>query len=176
MPGFLDAAGYSGETEIDLGHGYWVRVKNCLTSEEYARVQQLLGNGRAALRIDGGGPSIVNIDLPAAMREMLANSVTAWNLDDPDGTPWPLEPDKAKRASVARLPYPVLQQVYEKCDTLNGPRKGRDAARFPDEADGGAADGDGGAAGAVGVPRRQAVLAGTGVDAGVPAVTPPQAG
>lgn len=176
MPGFLDAAGYSGETEIDLGHGYWVRVKNCLTSEEYARVQQLLGNGRAALRIDGGGPSIVNIDLPAAMREMLAGSVTAWNLDDPDGTPWPLEPDKAKRASIARLPYPVLQQVYERCDELNSPRRGREAAQFRDEADGGDPDGDGGAAGTVGVPRRQGVLAAGRVDPGVPPLAAPPAG
>lgn len=152
LPGFLDAAGYSGETEIPLAADYWVKVKNCLTSDEYARVQQLLGNGRAALRIDGGGPSVVNIDLPAAMREMVSCSVTAWNIDDPDGRVWPLETDKDKRVSVARLPYPVLQQVYERCNELNSPRKGKEAAQFPGEGLGGAEDGDGGPPGADPVP------------------------
>ena len=151
MPGFLDAAGYSGETEIPLSEGYQVTVKNCLTSDEYAHVQQLLGSGRAVVRLNGG-PSAVNIDVPAAMREMLFRSVTGWNLDDPDGTPWPLEPEKAKRASVARLPYPVLQQVYEKCNELNSPRQGPEAAQFPEEGVGGGEDGDGGAPGADAVP------------------------
>lgn len=151
MPGFLDTAGYAGTTEIDLGHGYQVTVKNCLTSDEYAHVQQLLGNGRATVRLNGG-PSAVSIDLPAAMREMAFRSVVTWNLDDEDGTPWPLEPEKDKRASVARLPYPVLQQVYEKCDELNSPRQGKDAAQFPGEALSGAEDGGGGAAGADGLP------------------------
>ena len=145
MSGFLAAAGYDGTERIDLGSGYWSDVKRCLTSSEYEHVQQLLGNGRAAIRLDGA-PSQVNIDLPAAMREMLFRSVTAWNIDDEDGTVWPLEPDKAKRAAIARLPYPVLQQVYERCDELNTPRKGKEAARFPGEADRGAPDGDGGAA------------------------------
>lgn len=152
-------------------------VKRSLTSGEYEHVQRYLGNGAQAVRVDG--PKVVNIDPGAAMREMLFRSVTAWNLDGapyPDGTVWPLEPDKARREAIASLPNSVLQTVYARCDEMNGPRTGEEAARFPGEPVVGAADGLGGAAGADGVPRRQGVLEGTRVEPGVPPVPSPPAG
>jgi hypothetical protein len=148
LPGFLDAAGYGGTEKIDLPAGYWIEVRRSLTSPEYEHVQHYLGNGRQPVRIDG--PKVVTIDPAGAMREMLFQSVAAWNLDGPpypDGTIWPLEPDKARRESIAALPNSVLQEVYKACDELNGPREGAEAAQFPEGDVGLPEDGDGPAAG-----------------------------
>lgn len=143
MPGFLDVAGYGGTERIPLPAGYWVDVRRSLSSPEYEPVQRLLGAGKQSLRADA--PQVV-IDPSGAMREMLFQSVVAWNLDDPDGTEWPLEPDKARRESISRLPNSVLQQVYGRCDELNGPRSGDEAVTFPDPALGSDTNGNGGTA------------------------------
>jgi hypothetical protein len=151
MPGFLGVSGYDGTEKIDLGNGYFAEVKRCLSAAEYQRVLNYLGTGRQNVRVDGG-PQTVNVDPYAAMTEMLAQSLVSWNIDDEDETVWPLQPDKARRASIARLPPPVLMSVYQRCDELNGPRKTSEAARFPGETAVGDPDGDGGAAGTDGVP------------------------
>jgi|SRR5579859_442812 len=154
MPGFLDAAGYGGTERIDLPGGYWIEVKRALSSAEYAPVERHLGTGRMAVRVDGGTQTIT-VDPRSAQEEMLFQSVTAWNLDGapwPDGTPWPLEPEKEKRKAIAALPVAVRMEVYEVCDDLNGPRSSKEAAQFPGEDLGGDPDGDGGPAAAYGVP------------------------
>lgn len=154
MPGFLDAAGYGGTERIDVGGGYWIEVKRALSSAEYAPVEKHLGSGRMAVRVDGGSQTIT-VDPRGAQEEMLYQSVTAWNLDGdpwPDGTPWPLEPEKDKRKAIAALPVAVRIKVYQKCDELNGPREPEEAAQFPGEDVGGDPDGDGGTAAADSVP------------------------
>jgi len=146
--GFLDS--YEGEETVDVGNGYWIKVKKCLTRAEYQKVQDLLGGGRQTVNISGS--RLASLDVGASQVEMLVQSVTDWNLDDADGTKWPLEPEKAKRGNISRLPAPVFLTVYKVCDELNGPREGKEAAQFPDEDLGGAEDGDRGSAGADPVP------------------------
>lgn len=154
MPGFLEASGYDGTTRIDLGNGYFAEVKNCLSSAEKNRVDDLLGGKQ---RIDVGAQrTYADLNFSASRDEMVILSLTDWNLDDPDGTVWMLgEPTPGKdpfpanhprRLNVGRLPAPVRDAIWAKCDELNAPRTGQDAAQFPGEGVGGTEDGDGTAA------------------------------
>lgn len=144
MPGFLDA--YEGTERIDVGNGYWIDVKKCLSSQEYRKVQVYLGSGKQTLSVSGSGEAFAQIDPSSAQDEMLFQSITDWNLDS-DGKIWLLTPDKERKASINRLPVSVFMQVYQVCDELNGPRKGNEAAQFPDPAVSGDPDGDDAAAG-----------------------------
>lgn len=161
MPGFLEASGYEGTQRIDLGNGYWADVKKCLTTEEKARVDDLLG-GKQQVDVSAQR-QLATLDYSAMRAEMVVQSLVAWNIDDEKGDTWPLLPEapppgrpypanSVRRISVARLPSPVFDQIYLVCDELNSPRKGADAVTFPDGPVGGDQDGDPGAAGPGPVP------------------------
>lgn len=163
MPGFLDDSGYSGTTKIDLGHGYWAEVKNCLSAEEMALVEGVLGAGKQKVDMLGGQRQFAEMDIRASWNELVVQSLAGWNLTEPDGrTVWPLDaggkfagrggenpypPGCPRRQSVARLPDPAFKLIWQECDELNSPRKGADAVSFPDEPVGGGPDGGAGAAG-----------------------------
>lgn len=182
MPGFLSA--YEGTERIDLGDGYWVDVKKSLSSKEYAPVENALGGTQ---RIDltagqnGSKPSgrqSAVIDVRTGRTELVVASLVAWNLDDADGSVWPLDPDKppykpgcGRRQSVDRLPESVFDRIWQRCDAMNGQPDPQEAATFPDPAERGDPDGDGGAAGPGPVPDGGGVLAEAGAyqgDAGGP--------
>lgn len=58
MPGFLQVSGYDGTTKIDLGNGYRVEVKNCLTGKEASLAEAaMIGNHRLG---DGGQAAEIN--------------------------------------------------------------------------------------------------------------------
>lgn len=156
MPGFLDDTGYSGTARIDLGKGYWAEVKNCLDAEENGYCADLLG-GKQEVDV-AGQRQFATMDYTSSRREMVVQSLVAWNLTDPDGSTWLLLPESrpagrpypagsVRRLSVARLPAPVFEQIFKVCDELNAPRKGADAVSFPDGPVGGDPDGNGWAAG-----------------------------
>jgi hypothetical protein len=161
LPGFLDDLGYSGTTTIDLGKGYWVTVKNCLTEEEIGFVNDLLGGKQ---RVDVGQQrQYAEMNVTASRTETLVMAIVDWNISDPDGTVWPLLPAERKpgqaypansvrRLSVARLPAAVSTLLYEKVDALNALRTGQEAAQFPGEPVGGDPDGGTGAGGPAEVP------------------------
>lgn len=150
MPGFLAASGYEGTEEIDLGNGYWVQIKRCISQAEYQRVQDHLGGGKMNVNLNGS--RFAQMDVGASQVELVAASITDWNLDDDNGEKWPLTPLPALKASIARLPSPAFMKVWQACDELNGPRKGTDAVSFPDGPVGGDQDGDPGASGLPEVP------------------------
>lgn len=169
MPGFLSASGYEGDETIDLGNGYWVKVKRCLSAAEMTRVENTMGAGRQRIDVSGGGRQFTELDIRGSWTEMVVESLVAWNIDDEDGTVWSLEPEKGpyspgcvRRQSVARLPDPVFKLIWQRCDELNAPRKGPEAASFPEQAVGGDPDGDAGAAGPVEVPDGTGVLEAAG--------------
>ena len=148
--GFLTASGYEGTEEIDLGNGYWVKIKKCISQAEYQKVQDHLGGGKMSVNMDGN--RFAQMDVGASQVELVVASVVDWNLDDDNGEKWPLAPPVALKASLARLPAPAFMKVFKACDELNGPRKGTDAVSFPDGPVGGDPDGDAGASGVPEVP------------------------
>lgn len=164
MPGYRAALGYDGTETIDLGAGYWVKVKKALTTDETGRVNDLMG---ARQRIDVNSKTqFADMDLTASQVERVVYSLDSWNLDDENGELLSLAgvtdargkvtypPGCERRRSVAEIEGPLFLQIHEVCDRLNAPRTGREAAQFPGEAVGGGPDGDGGTAGANGVPDR----------------------
>jgi len=168
LPGFLEDLGYDGTTRIDLGKGYWADVKNCLTADEKRHVDDLLG---AKQQIDiQGQRQFAEMDFTGMQQEMVACSLVAWNITDPDGSTWLLTPERApngkpypenapRRMSVRRLPAPVFAQVYDVCNKLNAPRTADEAAQFPDEGVGGDPDGDTGAGELPAVPEGEGAVA-----------------
>ena len=169
MPGFLAASGYEGTERIDLGNGYWCDVKKCLTSAESGRAEAvMIGNHRL-----GNSGQSADVNSRGYRTEMVVLSLVDWNLDDEDGNKWPLDgnevngrtvysPGCLRRQSVARLPEPVFETIFKRVDDLNSPRKGTEAASFPDQDERGDQDGDRTAPGAGQVPDGTPVLEGTG--------------
>jgi hypothetical protein len=169
MPGFLSA--YEGTERIDLGRDYWADVKKCLSTKESAAMEGAMG-GKQQLDV-GTKRQFATLDVRAGRVEMVVASLVAWNLDDDDGTLWPLDPDKPpykpgceRRQSVDRLPSPVFDKIWKRCDELNGQDSGEDQARFPEPAELGDPDGDDGAAGPPGLPDGERVLDAPGPDEG----------
>jgi hypothetical protein len=168
MPGFLSR--YSGTEKIDLGDGYWVEVKENLTTAEWQRVQTLLGAGKQS--VDMRGRQFAQVDFGASQRELVVLSITDWNLDDDDENTLPLKPEKVLRSVVDQLPAEVFMKIYEVCDRTNKDRQGREAATFPDQAGAGGEERDGGAGGAGELPDEGGVLGAAGGDQGEPGETP----
>jgi hypothetical protein len=168
MPGFLEESGYDGEDEIDLGRGYWARVKRCLSAEEMAYVQEAMGAGKQKVDVSNGGRQFAELNISASWHEMVVQSLISWNITESDGhTIWPLDaggkfagrdsqnpypPNCPRRQSVRRLPDPTFKQIWERCDQLNSPKRGAEAASFPESDERGDQDGDGGTAGPAAVP------------------------
>lgn len=152
--GFLSA--YSGTRRIDLDGHYYVVVKECLSMMEKQRADKALGSTQT---IDMSGRHAATIDTSAYTLEMVAASIVEWNLDEEDGTIWPLSPEPVKRRSIERLPAPVFERIYQEIDALNGPRSKDEQVRFPAGELRGDPDGDGGPAEPGDVLDRSAVVA-----------------
>lgn len=140
MGGFLSA--YSGTRRIDISGGYWIEVKDCLTVVEKHRSEKALTGNPTIDATSGRGTA--QMDLTGFETELVTASIVGWNLDEEDGTPWALAPDRVKRANIARLPSPVFDTIFKVVNELNGPQPAKESAQFPDESGGGDPVGDGG--------------------------------
>lgn len=176
MPGYAAALGYDGTETIELGAGYWVKVKKALSQAEKGHVDDLLGGKQ---RVDVGGQrQYAEMDYTASRMEMVVYSLDSWNLDDENGVELSLAgvtdgkgrvtypPGCERRRSAAAIVGPVFDQIHAACDRLNAPRKGADAIAFRGRPVGGDPDGDGGAGGVPAVPDGTGVLEAAGVDEG----------
>jgi hypothetical protein len=159
MSGFLSL--YEGTERIELGNGYWVDVRKSLSSAEWTRLQNILGINRQHVDVNARRAT-TNTDLGAYQAELAVLSVADWNLDEADGTTWKLEPDKVKRANIARLPSSVFIRIVQRCDELNGAPDSKEQARFPGPGGGGDPEQDGGAAGTGELPDTEGVLGAAG--------------
>lgn len=168
-----------GTERIELGNGFWVDVKKCLTHEEKQFAQAKLGAGRQS--VDMGGRRFAEVDPNGFETELIVQSLVDWNLTDKDGllpldagarfagrgneNPWP--PGCPRRVSVARLPGWATTLIYNRCNELNG-TDSKEAATFPDRLGEGGEGRDGGAAGTAVVPDPGGVLGAPGGDEGEP--------
>jgi hypothetical protein len=152
MTGFL--SDYDGDEKIDIitpsGAAYWVTVKRCLSEAEMARVETALGAAkrRVVMRSATDSDEIADLDYREWREEMVCRSITGWNLTDQNGGDLPLSPENLRRASVHRLPSPVFDRIWARCNELNKPEEDpQERVRFPEPPVGGDPVGDGRAAG-----------------------------
>lgn len=131
----------SNTKTVDLGNDYWAKVRE-LTVEEYKPVEAVL----AKAKIQNEQLDLA-MDLTEYRRMLVSAALEGWNLTDEND-----EPLELTRASVDRLPIGAFEQIRQAVDSLNGSKRGREAARFPDGSDGGGQDGAGGSAGVAAVP------------------------
>lgn len=154
--GFLSA--YDGTYRITIPHPdkeYWIDLKKHLTQGDTEKA----GVHMQAVTIVKGQPC----PTPDAIRmrqELVLASIAGWNLDDDNGTVWPLN-----IGSVRRLPEAVFERLYAQVEKSNEQLSPQERAQFPDEGAGGDPARDGGAAVAADVLDGTAVVAAPGVEA-----------
>lgn len=146
--GFLDDEEYSGTTDIDLGRGYWVRVRNCLPREKFKIAEKLLSS--SSIHREQGEAQ--TIDASTFRDYMVKSSIVEWNLDDGEGENariWPFNNDAAIARGVDRIPGKMFEKIFDVVNALNGERSKEETERFPEGHDLGDPAGETGTAGAV---------------------------
>lgn len=150
--------------EIDLGDGYFVKIKP-LSKGDLAACQERLQKWQVRVNSGAADPH-GEIDFSAYQEEMVVRSLVEWNIDGPRGK-LPVAPLDAARQSYRQLPALVADQIFTECDKLNAPPAASEGARFRDAGEGGAEGAaDPEATGGVGgVLDGEPTLEGTGADA-----------
>lgn len=150
--GFMSA--YDGTFTVQIPHpdkAYWVVLKKHLSHGGTERSTAAL----QALSMVDGKP-VPAPDVFRSQSERVLASVVEWNLDDDNGTVWPVN-----MQSVRRLPDAVFTQLHDAIEASNAPRPAAEQARFPGEGVSGDPDGDARPAIADDVPAAAGVLAAT---------------
>lgn len=135
--GFLSV--YSGVKRVPIGdpeRGYWVDLREHVShgareSAERALTAMSVVNGKAS----------VSPDVTQYRQLLLGASIAAWNLDEEDGSIWPVTP-----ANIQRLPGDVFDKLWVEIDTMNSPRSAEETQQFRDGDVSGDPHGDGGTA------------------------------
>jgi hypothetical protein len=108
VSGFLSR--YADTTTIELGDGYWVKVRTRLARGAFRRAQGVLI--QPILRFEGTvGTTSGAVDTVGYQNELAFHAIADWNLTDEADNPLPLSPDDAKRASIDRLPEEVFDKI-----------------------------------------------------------------
>lgn len=111
------ATKYEGTERIDLGDGYWVEVKKCLSWAESNEAEHAGLNFDMQPNMDDPKKTRTNIviDPEAKSFEQVLASIVAWNLADdgpatpenPEGVrdaiPWPIERDRELEMAAKKL-------------------------------------------------------------------------
>lgn len=134
------ASKYEGVDRVDVGDGYWVDIKKALTWAESEAAEKAGFGFAVAPNLDDPKKTRTNvsIDPEAKMFEMVLASVVDWNLDNDDGSKWPLDYDRAleaagkakaagqgnawkspRRRSLERLPKPVADLLQAEVGKRN---------------------------------------------------------
>ncbi len=113
MTGFLSP--YSGESTVDMGGGYWVRVKKFLSVEESEAAENAFTAGTQVVMGADGTPT-VTFDRTKQLFEQVLVAIAAWNLTDENDQPLPLDhsPELERtsgRPSPRRRSLRLLPQV-----------------------------------------------------------------
>lgn len=154
--GFLSA--YSGIRRVEIGDPdgkYWVDLKEHLSQGSKEKGDKALQH----MQVVGGKPQM-SPDVVEFRQQLVLASIDDWNIDDDNGTVWPIS-----MVSVKRLPSTVFDDLWEIVNETNKPRSSEERRQFPAGDVGGDPDGDGDGAGEpVDVPAEAGVLAAPGDD------------
>lgn len=148
--GFLSA--YDGTHRITIPHpdkDYWVVLRKHLPHGATERSTAAL----QTMSIVGGKPCPAP-DVYKSHSELVHASIVEWNLDDDNGTVWPLN-----MQSVRRLPEAVFDLLHDAVLESNKTRSVEEQRRFPGEGVVGDPVGDSGPAEPVDVPAAAGTVA-----------------
>ncbi len=148
---------YTGTETIDLGDGYYVKVKKCLSGDEIAAAERAVLQWTPQLVGDGWRAVPARAEPSAYVREMAIASLAEWNIDDDTGNVLPLDTDDARRGNYGLLSRPHQEQIEEVVARLNAAPTREETVQFP------AGGKSGRAPGKVDPPDGPKVLKGVGV-------------
>jgi hypothetical protein len=120
--GFLSV--YSGVKRIvvDSERDYWVDILEHVSQGGREAAERSLS---AMTFVDG--KTVPNPDVAKFRQLSVLAAVSAWNLDDEDGTIWPLT-----LRSIQNLPGVIFDQLWEAVDSMNSPRSSEESQQFRD--------------------------------------------
>lgn len=121
--GFLSA--YSGTRKVPIGPEgteYWVEIREVLSQGDKEMAERALTSGK----VDGDKVHI-DMDTTTYRQEMVLASIIAWNLDDEDGTVWPVTMENVKR-----LPGIEFDRLFTIINETNKPATGPERRQFRD--------------------------------------------
>lgn len=117
---FLSA--YNGVTRVVVSSEgdkeYWVDLKKYLTQGGQETAEAAMNR----VEVVNGNP-VVRPDVAKYRKLMVLAAISDWNMDDDNGTIWPIN-----LQNVSRLPLPVFNQLWTQVQTNNS-----EAERSKDE-------------------------------------------
>jgi hypothetical protein len=133
MPGFLSAYSDTYRHTLDEDGRYWVELKKVLSQGDKEHAERALTNGR----MDPGQGVQIDMDTATYRLEMVLASIIAWNLDEEDGTIWPVT-----LGNVKRLPGIEFDRIFDLINKFNEPVKAAERRDFRPEGERSNSDGD----------------------------------
>lgn len=120
--GFLSV--YSGVKRIvvDSERDYWVDLLEYVSQGGREEAERALAS---MTFVDG--KTVPSPDVAKFRQLSVFAAVSAWNLDDEDGTAWPVT-----LRNVQRLPGVVFDQLWEAVDSANSSRSSEESQKFRD--------------------------------------------
>ncbi len=109
--GFLSE--YDAVERLTFGKKWWVEVAKYLSAADAAAADRaLLPHHSLRTEVaDNRSEAAGELDNAAYQFEIAVRAIRAWNLTDREDKDLPLEPDAARRASVAGLPDVVFKAI-----------------------------------------------------------------
>jgi hypothetical protein len=121
MGGFLTA--YDDTTKVPIGdpeRGYWVEVRQYVSQGDKEGAERAL---MTVVVVDGSAEPKPDV---ARYRQLMAlASIKSWNLDDEDGTVWPVDIDHVKM-----IPGEEFTVLWGVIDKLNKPMPSVERRQF----------------------------------------------
>lgn len=132
--GFLSVYEGSRKVVIDEARGYWVDLHDYVSQGAKEEAERCLSK---VVMIKG--VATPTPDVARYRQQMLLASIKAWNLDDDNGTVWPVD-----LKHVQMLPVGVFDQLWDVVDGQNQDLSPEEQRQFPVEDVSGDPDGDSG--------------------------------
>ncbi len=116
MPGFLSE--YSTITKVELGGGWWVRVRKFLSRGDFKAAQAKLITPTMKYTEQEQAETTGSVDTGGYQNELVARAIVEWNLTDENDQPIPIGtvhpdngPDLTRYRAVNVLPGEVFDKL-----------------------------------------------------------------
>jgi hypothetical protein len=133
--GFLSAYEGTNKVVIDEERDYWVELAKHVSQGAKEDAERVLSKV-----VMVKGEALPTPDVARYRQLMLLASIKMWNLDDENGTVWPVD-----LKHVQQLPAHLFDELWKAVEAENKARTPQEERQFPVEDLSGSEDGDAGA-------------------------------